>query len=354
MRVLLNLLKLACLFLLFSGASQAVAASKPTTKHKPTPLAEVPVDIVNNRVQFTMTVGDTQLLILLDTGATSSIFFQSEKLAAIAPDISGKTRIAFPALSRSVNGWRIKALTMKSGGFTHISRGGLLIEEQNSVAAQLEAQYEAIFGQDFFRSYTVEIDPANRLMRLYAPGTDLEPHYNSSHRLFMEGHTPHIKVFSEMPWEERQTSKALLLDTGYPGSMVLWSERHYRQAKRKGQIVSQSQQSTGIVSHITLRFGVLKFVNIPVFIAKHVPQQSMKRDGLVGASLLAQYWHVIDFANAQLLMSPIYGTSGTPLQIIDGLIYTPNNEDFDLKTYYPEIPRSPTLYIHANTDTTIR
>ena len=164
----------------------------------------------------------------------------------------------------------------------------------------------------------------------------------------MEGHTPHIRFFSHMPWEPRPTSKAMLLDTGYPGSMVLWSNKHYRQALRNGQTIRKHEDSAGIVSHIKLKFGDLDFENIPVFIAKSVPNQSLKRDGLIGASLLAQYRHVIDFAQAQLHMSPILGSGGNPLQIIDGLIYTPNNENFDLKTFYPKISVYPTLVIFAN------
>ena len=338
---------LSSILLLATSPLPAASASEKS-KHKPTPVVELPISVINNRIQFELMAGDTPLTLLLDTGATSSIYFQSDKLTAIAPELAGEATISFPAINRSVVGKRIKALALRAGDFEFISRGGLLIGGDAYIAAQLEAEYDVILGQEFFKAYTVEIDPAAKLLRLYKPGTNLEPYYKTSHKLHMEGHTPHIRFFSRMPWEQRATRKAMLLDTGYPGSMVLWSEKHYRQALRKGQTISEHEDSAGIVSHVKLKFGDLNYENIPVFIAKSVPNQSLKRDGLIGASLLAQYRHVIDFAQAQLHMSPILGSGGNPLQIIDGLIYTPNNENFDLKTYYPKISIYPTLVIFAN------
>lgn len=342
------------LALVFCLANTAVALESKPSRLKPLPVAEIPISIINNRVQFDMVAGDTTLRLLLDTGATSSIFFPSEKVLHLNPDVHGAAKIAFPAINEATIGHRIKELPLRSGDFEFVSRGGLLIGADTSVAAQLEAEYDVILGQEFFKNYTVEVDPGTLTMRLYYPGTDLSQHFETRHRLYMEGHTPHIRFYSQLPWEERATSKSLLLDTGYPGSMVFWSKRHYRKARDSGQLVEKNENSAGIVSHIKLSFGDLVFENIPVFIASAVPMQSMKRDGLIGASILAQHRHVIDFAQARLFMSPLYGASGKPLQIIDGLIYTPNNENFDVKTFYPEVPTYPTLIIHGNGDTSIQ
>jgi len=345
---LLHIVRTFCMLSFFIAAPQLAAAEKTKKTSKPSPVAEIPIKIVNNRVQFEVLAGDIPLTVLLDTGATSSIYFHSEKLKKINPTTSGKASIAFPAINRSVIGQRIEAIPLQSGKFKFVSRGGLLIGDDELVASQLEAEYDAIIGQEFFRAYTVEIDPSEQRLKLYRPGTDMRRHFETSHRLYMEGHTPHIRFFSQMPWERRPTSKAMLLDTGYPGSLVLWNKRHYREALVGGQTISSHENSAGIVSHIKLKFASLEFENIPVFIASSVPRQALKRDGLIGASMLAQYRHVIDFSAGRLYMSPIYGASGAPLQIIDGLIYTPNNENFDLKTYYPKVSMYPTLVIFAS------
>ena len=348
MAILVYIVRIAWVFCFLVVSSQVTAIEKKKNSVKPIPIAEIPVTIINNRVQFEVSAGGVSLTVLLDTGATSSIYFHSDKMQTIDPEIAGEASIAFPAIDRSVIGKRLGAIPLRVGNFEFISRRGLLLGDDALVAAQLEAEYDAIIGQEFFRAYTVEIDPSEKILRLYPPGTDMRQYHKTSHRLYMEGHTPHIRFFSQMPWERRATSKAMLLDTGYPGSLVLWNKRHYRQAQTGGQIISAHENSAGIVSHIKLKFADLEFENIPVFIASSIPKQSLKRDGLIGASLLAQYHHVIDFAAGRLYMSPIIGSSGTPLQIIDGLVYTPNNERFDLKTYYPKISMYPTLVIFAD------
>jgi len=348
MATLVHTLRTAWIFSVLFIAPHLAAIEKTAASTKPRPIAEIPISIVNNRVQFDAVAGEVSLTVLLDTGATSSIYFHSDKMLKINPKIAGEASIAFPAINRSVIGSRIEAISLSFSGFEFISRAGLLIGSDAAVATLLEAEYDVIIGQEFFRAFTVEVDPIARTLRLYPPGTDMRRHYKTSHRLYMEGHTPHIRFFSQMPWERRPTSKAMLLDTGYPGSLVLWNKRHYRQAQAGGQTVSAHENSAGIVSHIKLKFADLEFENIPVFIAGSVPKQSLKRDGLIGASLLAQYRHVIDFASARLYMSPIFGSNGVPLQIIDGLIYTPNNEEFDLKTYYPKVSMYPTLVIFAD------
>jgi len=341
-------LAILCITLLLVSINHAGATEVSKRKLGPLQIAEIPISIINNRVQVDLYVEDTRLTFLLDTGATSSIFFQSTQLDALKPVFSGEATISFPAISRSINARRIQSLKLHTDGFTFLSTGGLYIRADATISSELEAEYDAILGQEFFRSFVVEIDPLEKRMRLYAPGTNLQRHFDIKHTLYMEGHTPHIKFFSQMPWETRPTSKAMLLDTGYPGSMVLWNRKHFSQASRRGQMVKKNETSTGIVSHIKLKFGDLSFENIPVFIAGKVPKQAQKRDGLIGSSILAQYHHVIDFAQAKLFMTPILGSNGHPLQIIDGLIYTPNNEDFDLKTFYPETPMYPTLIIYAN------
>jgi len=344
----LNRLSILCLALLLTYTTSALMAAPSTNIEKPIPIAEIPISIVNNRVQYEMFVGSTSVIVLLDTGATSTIFFQSESLISLPSKTGSRAKISFPAISKAVTGYRLKPVTLQHSEFSFIVNNGLMIGGDTSIANQLEADYDIILGQEFFRSFAVEIDPAARLMRLYPPGSNLKPYFDIDHRIHMQGQAPYIRFSSRMPWEPRTTIKAMLLDTGYPGGLVLWNKRHFKQAQKSGQIVRRNENSAGIVSYIKLSFGDLSFENIPVFIARIVPRQYLKRDGLIGSSILSQYHHVIDFAQSNLLMTPIYGGSGRPLQIIDGQVYTPNNESFDVKTYYPEVPTVPTLVIYGN------
>jgi len=326
--------------------SASVAEVHALSALRPNAVAVVPIQIVHNRFHVTFEVGGEQLNCLLDTGATSSIFFHSAKFNGQELTFNGEAKVLFPALDKQSTGKRIEKLDLKAGDFTFTSKGGLLIEDSRPS----ETGYDAIIGQELFRNYTVEIHPGEKVMLLYKPGTDLSEFFNQSQQLYMEDNVPHIKFLSKMPWETHYTSKSLLLDTGYPGSMVIWSGRHYRLARRTGSFIEKIEGSGGIVSHIKLDFGDLTFNNIPVFIANRVPEQAQKRDGILGSSLLAQHHHVIDFALSRILMRSVIGKSGRPLQIIDGRIYTPNNETFDLKSFEPKPTNMPTLVVSGSAD----
>ena len=87
---------------------------------------------------------------------------------------------------------------------------------------------------------------------------------------------------------------------------------------------------------------------MPIFIASNVPSQSEERDGLIGASILSQYRHVIDFHGERLLLSPLVDDDGEPVQIIDGAVYTPNNEDFKVKFFGPKLPIYPVMTLYSS------
>ena len=105
-------------------------------------------------------------------------------------------------------------------------------------------------------------------------------------------------------------------------------------------------KNMGVLTAANVEFGELYFENMPVFIASAVPDQSEDRDGLIGASILAQYRHVIDFQRERLLMSAVVDEEGEPIQIIDGAIYTPNNEDFLVKFFGPKIAIYPSFTLY--------
>ena len=336
-------------FFVFAGlqtAHSTMAADKKNL-YRLDAIAEIPINFVNNRVQvvFTAGPGKTPLTFLLDTGASSSVFFQSEQLDTVPMAFSGVSKLSFPAIDAKVTGKRIVSIPLRFEDFIFESKRGIYIPANDKVSTQLRIEYDAILGREFFQAFTVEIDPAEKVMRLYKAGTDLRGNFEVSQRIYLEGRTPHIHFVSQMPWERRSSRKTMLLDTGYPGSMVIWNKKHFSLASNAGQTLEKGINSAGIVSFIDLTFGKLYFEHIPVFIAGKVPAQAKKRDGLIGASLISQYHHAFDFTNERLLLSPVVGKDGKAVQVIDGLIYTPDKEAFDLKAYYPAVPNYPTLTV---------
>ena len=311
----------------------------------PVPLAKLPIEIIDNRTHISVQGPDGPVTLLLDTGATTSVFFDS----SLVPDraLTGEqAQVNFPAIGHSVVGKRLSSIAFTGNEGELVSTNGLLVVGEDEVEQALDANYHGIIGQELFRRYLVEIDPQAGIMSLYPPGTDLEEEFELEHRLQMQGHTPYIFFKSKMPWEKRTTVKNMLLDSGYPGGLVFWNRRHFMQVTSKAERTELTAKNMGVLTAANVEFGELYFENMPVFIASTVPDQSEDRDGLIGASILAQYRHVIDFQGERLLMSPVVDEEGEPIQIIDGAIYTPNNEDFLVKFFGPKIAIYPSFTLY--------
>lgn len=312
------------------------------------PLAVFPIKIIDNRTHVLFDGPDGNLPFLVDTGATTSVFFDKSFVPEIAYADGEETAIMFPAVGHRVIGRRVSELALSAGDEIFISRGGLLLDDGTDLKDALDADFSGILGQELFERYVVEIDPYAEEMRLYANGTDLSRQHEIEHYIRLEGRTPYITFRSQLPWERGLTRKNMLLDSGYPGGMVFWSRRHFMQTTSKSEREEMIESGEGVLTAATVSFGSLYFENMPIFISSSVPEQSSGRDGLIGASILSQYHYVVDFANSRLLMTPILDDAGNPIQIVDGAVYTPNNEDFKVKFFGPKVSIHPVMTLYAN------
>jgi len=313
----------------------------------PTPVATFPIEIIDNRTHIKFDGPGGPITFLLDTGATSSIFFDATLIPDHAMDGIDEAKINFPAIGKSAIGKRLGDVSLSEGLSTFVSKNGLLISGDTEVQDALEANFSGIIGQELFERYIVEIDPQKEKLNLYLPGTDLEEEFDIVHNLKMVGHTPYITFKSQLPWEKRSSVKNMMLDSGYPGGMVFWSERHFMQATSLAERKMLIPNNMGVLTAANISFGSLYFENLPIFISSSVPEQSSGRDGLIGASILAQYRHVIDFHSERLLLTALVDEEGEPVQIIDGAVYTPNNEEFKVKFYGPKIPIYPVMTLYS-------
>lgn len=319
-----------------------------TASAAPKPVATFPIEIIDNRTHIKFDGPSGTITFLLDTGATSSIFFDETLIPDHAMDGVDEAKINFPAIGKSAVGKRLGDVSLSEGLSTFVSKNGLLIAGDTDVQDALEANFSGIIGQELFERYIVEIDPQQEKLHLYLPGTDLEEDFELIHNLKMIGHTPYISFKSRLPWEKRSSVKNMMLDSGYPGGLVFWSKRHFMQATSVAEREFLIPKQMGVLTAANISFGSLYFENLPIFISSSVPEQSGGRDGLIGASILAQYRHVIDFHSERLLLTALVDEEGEPVQIIDGAVYTPNNEDFKVKFFGPKIPVYPVLTLYSS------
>lgn len=293
------------------------------------PLAEVPIELVNNRIQLTLQVGSQDLRFLMDTGASRTVLFQSEKHTFDEFPTLQETFVAFPALDEVVAGTTLVPVPIKFGDHEFIAEAPLLIGRHTPVGDRLSLKFDGILGQDFYKSYTVEVNPGTGTLRLHPVGTKIKKTFRTRLKLHMKGNAPHVRILSQLPWERRTKPKDLLIDTGYPGSMVIWKEKHFRQAAGFNNAKDLKAANIGIFTRATFDVGNLRFVEAPIFIAANEPVQASKRDGLIGSNVLSQFHYVIDLTSKRLWLSII----GVHKSGVDGGFYLPNNEGYIIRRF---------------------
>ena len=317
------------LLLLPTVAQAANEAERTASREKTVPLAVLPTEMVNNRTVVHLPIANYFLHMVFDTGASNTALFQSRDFAFDDLEKVGPAKILFPALNEAVEGSRLAPIPIQFGDHTYTPKKLLLIHKRPPVGDRLNFKFDGVLGQDFFSNYVVEFDPKAHVVRLYTAGTNLRRNYFTRLRLHMKQSAPHIVFNTQLPWEKRSSFKKLLLDTGFPGLMVIWNARHFSMAVGQSNIKAYQKENRGVFTRATFKLGKLKFMRAPIFIASNVPQQAQKRDGLIGANILNQFNHVIDFGNKQLLLD----AGRFQFDRIDGHFYVPNNESFIYKNF---------------------
>jgi len=322
----------ALLHILALGAFIVSGSPKINAKDIPKPLASLPTETINNRLVVVLPVAHYELRMVLDTGATSTALFQSSEHEFADLKKTGSAQIIFPALDESVTGSKLEQIDIKFGRHIYSPKELLLIHKRPPIGDRLNFKFDGVLGQDFFMEYVVEVNPKNQTINLHPKGTNLRRYFFTRTRLTLKDTSPYILFKNKFPWERRSSKKQLLLDTGFPGLMVVWNETHFKLAAGSSNVEKYKAENRGIFTRADFTIGKLKFYRAPIFIAANIPIQAQKRDGIIGANVVNQFHHVIDFSNGQLLL----GASRYNYDRIDGTFYVPNNETYIFKRFASE------------------
>ncbi len=340
MKLNLKLLFFSVLTGLLSLVPSAVNAAKQV-EHEP--LAIIPIEILNNRVLVSLPVGPYNVKLTLDTGASNTALFQSRHEDFGNLHQKGYADIIFPALDEIVEGVTVEPVPIKLGDHSYLPSRLLTIGRRPPIGDRLNFKFDGVLGQDFFNEFVVEIDREVLELRLYPAGIDLSQYFRTKLNLEMKGSAPHIKLHNMMPWEDHPKVKSLMLDTGYPGAMVLWGKKHFKLAARGNDINKLRAENKGVFTTANFRVGTLRFYRTPIFVSPNQPMQAHERDGIIGSNVLIWFHHVIDFPRKQLLLN----TGQVHFNRMDGIYYLPNHEGFIVKRFNPK-PVAGSIYVLEN------
>ncbi|MEX0299279.1 MAG: hypothetical protein AB3N28_09435 [Kordiimonas sp.] len=307
------------------------------------PLAVIPIEIINNRILVSLPVGPYDVRLTLDTGASNTALFQSRHEDFGDLSQRGNADIIFPALDEIVEGVTVEPVPIKLGNHNYIPSRLLTVGRRPPIGDRLNFKFDGVLGQDFFNQFVVEIDREVLELRLYPAGTDLSDYFRTKLKLEMKGSAPYIKLHNKMPWEDYPRVKSLMLDTGYPGAMVLWGKKHFVLAAKGDDIDALRADNKGIFTTANFRVGTLRFYQTPIFVSPNQPMQAQERDGIIGSNVIVWFHHVIDFPGKQLLLN----TGRVHFNRMDGIYYLPNHEGFIVKRFTPK-PVAGSIYVLGN------
>lgn len=317
----------ACFFI-FSFLS-SIQAKEITENQPPEALAELPFTVERNMVVLNLPVAQYQLNLLLDTGASTTALFKSSRYVFGGMDRQGKADVILPIVNVRVPADRLEPYLIRLGPIEFSPESPLLLDRKLPEGEHLEFAVDGVLGQDFFLQYVVEIDPKAGLVRLFPRGADLSGAFRTNARLTMRGNSPHILFQSRLPWESRKSPKLMLFDTGYPGTMMVWSAHHFEQAALGENSKKLQAQNKGIATFANFRVGKLVYIRTPIYVSPTEPQQSYKRDGLLGAGIFANYHYVIDLPGKRLMLAK----GNQEDKAIDPIVYIPTHHTALMKQY---------------------
>nr|WP_281501699.1 retropepsin-like aspartic protease [Kordiimonas laminariae] len=314
-----------------------------------TPISNTRIITDHNRTLVPLTIDDVKLVFLLDTGASTSLIFKNEQTDKLT-NINHKTDVLvkFPAFRTTSTATRISELSFTTDDNFSFILHDILFLEDPALLGQASESFDGIIGREFFRKFVIEVDPLSKQLTLHDTNVNLAKDYPLAHRLTSPEKSPHIILASKFPWEKFPTRKRLLLDTGYPGGMVIWSKKHFRNVTTKTERDKLGDDNSGVFIRLDIQFNRLLFRQIPIFFSNSPSPTQSKTDGLLGAGLLIQYKHVYDFNRKKLLLKPLIAENGKPPAMSLAGIYTPNNENFITKNYRPDVPAQPRIIINAD------
>lgn len=198
----------------------AVYPAHPDTSKSISPLFTAPFEYENNRIRLTVEIAGVPLTMLLDSGASTTVLFSNMQQAIAALPTQGNKTVMFPALDEKLQAKKLTEVkaTLHDHEFTLSDL--VLLDDKTDLRARLLLRYDGILGQEFFRKFTIAVDPAAKTLTLYPAGTDLRHLYRNEYPLYLQDDAPHIRFRSKMPWEKNPSMKEMLVDTGYPGAIV--------------------------------------------------------------------------------------------------------------------------------------
>jgi hypothetical protein len=244
-----------------------------TPPDSPPQVVTIAVDIVNNLVLVPVSVNGSQpASFVLDTGASSSTLDRPGNVRAISLDIGGVT----------------------------LPIGDSNAKDLSGLEAALGRDVAGVLGAEIFKERVVEIDYANRVVRLHEPSGF---HYTGAAPpigMVFRGDIPLVRPIFTTPDGDELDAK-LELATGETGALTL-----IRPFVIGADLADASAVPSDAIRVKSIRVGDVSLNNVvanvsPTASAVGIGGETM---GLLGGEVLRRFRVFVDYSRSQLFLEP--------------------------------------------------
>jgi hypothetical protein len=289
------------------AANCAAPAPLPPSPHP----VEITADIVNNLVLVPVSVnGSTPAPFILDTGASTSVLDEAD---AAQFGLTPGGKVTAGTAGGSIDAATLRNVTLELGGVT-LPAFDMVAIDLSGVEAGLGQHVAGILGSEIFKVRVVEIDYANKVVRLHdAPGFS----YGGSARpvaMVFRDDIPLVRPIFVTPAGEEMDTK-VEFDTGQAGALTLirpfaigaelMDPAHPGVPITTGAILA-GKVPASVMRIGSIRLGAASLTNVvtnvtPTAEAAGVSGETM---GLLGGEVLRRFRVFVDYSRSEVFLEP--------------------------------------------------
>lgn len=327
--------------LMLFAACRAPRKTLESLRSPPTPLVSFPFDLYNNHIYVRALVNEDSAWILLDTGDPHTLLDSAWALGIGALPV-GKLD--------QVTGARVDSIVL---GELQLRNYRVDLNRTDLISQASGRPVRGLLGAEVLVRFTVEIDPRERLVKLYDPAS-----YWYSGPGTVVPIVPHrgaLVARARVKISGRRSVKAnLVLDTGASRECLIFSRRfvaRHTQFDRLRNI--ESAVGVGLRGQFQGRIVRVEELRLGPFVARAptagLPDAgtenivNFSEDGVVGNQILARIGVVFDYARHRMILAkPSMDADDCPYDM-SGLYFTTNGPSLEGVRVTDVAPASPAL-----------
>lgn len=259
---------------------------------------------------YALVNGKTKLKMLIDTGSSITMLFDTEKVKSLALVPGYELEIGGNGGSENSRAFQteIASLALDSVSFSGVNVGYIPISQTQYFLRREQANFDGVIGNDLLRELVWHFDRDQQLVRIYSAlpnDAQFQNKLASATRLPFSTFFGKINFPATLFFNDHQLSRKIVLDTGSRYHLNITSGYFNDDNYPKPHIVSAGYGLSGLAKHhrVTipaLQIGDLTLENVNTNIIEDDEDDFWN----VGSALLSQFELIVDYPQKQLYFLP--------------------------------------------------